>query len=294
MNKTPAQTRKFVAQCNFGKEWSKVKAKCDTMYPKGFIVKPQHPISSASYEDFEKWLESDFSVGDIVAYGNTIGVLKAVTPERVSLGAYYIRDNSKILVHDLLIDSSRMSHVLTGVAGKFHNDLLQAGFSVDPDTLNIVKAFHPAVNNFIEMHTPGHIYRGIVKEVDKEYVVFHVVKDETLEEKPVWSRNTKVTTNSETSYSQIIGKDLKEYGVELVGQGLQWHHGGLIKLPKRAKLGEQYWFITELFTVKSSFDMYTRLSNNRYDSGNYFLKMEEAIEYSKKIQQLLAERTKLS
>lgn len=287
-----SQVKKFVSQCNFDKDWIKVKTSCDKMFGKGLITKPQRPISNATFDDFSNWLESEYSVGDIVIYGNTVGVLNAVTPERVSLGAYYIRNNEKILFHTLLIDKDRIRKASNTIIKQFNKDLYKHGMVIDQTTLNIVESFTPKINTVVEAHQDGKIYVGIVKNIEKTKISFHII---TIQENDYlgYKRNAICTITPDTTFNTVTGKKLKAFHEYLKDKGYKWTANKLTKTIKRAKIGERYYYFTEQGTIKSAIEMNTRLSDTRYKALNYFISMEEAAIYNIKIQQLLEQRIAL-
>jgi len=285
--KSKIQIKKFIAQCDFGKEWCIVKNKCNDIVGKDFVHKGLHPVSKATYQDFEDWLESDFGVGDVVQYGNTIGILNVVTPEKVSLGAYYAR-KKKVLYNTLLIDRRKLSHISKELEQQFHKDLLSAGFALDRNNLVIVESFMPKAFSFVKMQQGESECIGIVDSVEVDKIKFIVALDNNE-----FIKDTTKTLTSDTTFCPFTKQDTAEFNTVLCRNGYKWEDNKLHKLIKRAKKGGKYWYLTDNLTVKNAVDMDTRQSKGRYMSGNYFTDQKEAIEFMVKTQQLLASRTKV-
>lgn len=290
MAKSKQQIKKFVSQCKFQtSDWVLVRSECIKLCGKGYVKKAQNPKSEATYEEFQQWLNGELSVGTVVKYGNTVGVLGIVTPERTGLSAYYIRDKKKILIHQLLINPEQAKVAPLDVANKFFNDLLQAGFVLDEESLNLVEAYTPKVGTYVKVISGDQCGVGVVSKITTDLITFLAF---VCDKKSV-IRDYSIKLQPNIHFKALKTEEVKSFDSILKENGMIYKNNSLLKVIEKVKLGETYYYITDAFKVKTGVEMKTRLCDNRYRIGNYFSTFEEAVKYCQKIQTLFQERVKL-
>lgn len=87
--KTLNQIIRYTSHCQFpAEDWQKVLGYCRERFKGGRIHKAQNPISGSTYEQFLNWIDNGLGSGDMVSYGNTMGIVVSSTPDKTLLTAY--------------------------------------------------------------------------------------------------------------------------------------------------------------------------------------------------------------
>ena len=99
--KTLNQIYRYTADCHFSDEdWQRVLEYCRKRFKGGKIHKALYPKADSTYRQFRKWIETGFGAGDMVSYGNTMGIVSSSTPASIVLAAYCDYEGN-LIVNDM-------------------------------------------------------------------------------------------------------------------------------------------------------------------------------------------------
>lgn len=238
--------------------------------------KSARPKSMETLQEFRKWLDSGFADGDIVRMGDYTGIL-ADRGDRYVLAA--IREGEgPIAVVDKYVNEE-LDPVTEEVAESFRKRLRMDGYdfrvSMSAVVPRVIVPAYTRVSYGDKCGIIGGYGEGTVTmlvevegndmRLDVEYPVFDVD-----------FRNAKAL-------------EIRHMDRIMVAHGLKYDAASrtLKETVSRVSKGDKFWYINENFGVSTAIEKGTRKQDLRYRNGNYFLTISEAIDFQKKLRELV-------
>lgn len=288
--KAKEQIIKYTSQCRFSDEdWQRVLDYCRTKFGGGKIHKSQKPISNSTYQQFIDWIESTISygVGDIIQYGNTLGILGAYTPDCVYLSAYLSLDND-LIEQKLEIFRHRIIRPTNEEKEKFLSILKSKRLTFSVSLAHCVKLYEPDNGDIVRVTTKKVQTTGIFRAKDDKNLYFYAYVDENNIIK------NYTVSQTDVSISKPTKTDVERLQITLAKNCLEWsaRYKELRAVAYlRAPKGKRYWYISETFTICGDIDMYTKRHDERFKNNNYFCSYGDAVYFSQKIHEIRKEMT---
>ena len=284
--KTRAQIVKYTSQCHFSDDdWQKVLDYCREHYGGGKVHRSLKSLSEATYQQFLDWIDNGYGVGDVVRYGHTLGILGAYTPDYAYLAAYLsfekelVEQKMEIPVYKIIkatdSDKAFIADKLQSMNMEFSVSLACLMKKYQPDNGDIVRV---TANN---IQTTG-IFR--TKDDDNIYFYAYVQGGNILKDYTIPIKSVDIAKPTKT--------DVERLQVALAKNRMEWsarHKTLRIVENARAAKGGRYWYLSEIFSIVSDIDMYTKKHNERHKNGNYFCSYGTAILFAQKVQALRKE-----
>lgn len=270
--------RKFKSQMDF----DGISLYCREKYsirlhnPSSFSSEP----TALDYATFAQWLNNGFAAGDVVFWGENIGLIQDadLTTAKICLkidrnGPSF--DSFTIPVQDITLAEKSASE-------RVFDTLSKKGLEFGNPHFLISEKFIPASCNLVtfQNHKTGQSGFGVVRNVNSkgEIIMYcYCVKNMP----PKYSMNEYLGMIDDFSFSAFTPADYtrKALDIELAKVGKTWNHylKRIEPLNMRVKKGERYWYITDKMQVTSDVEKGTATSNKRYLCANYFRNQEDAI-----------------
>lgn len=234
------------------------------------------PKSMETLQDFWEWLDCGFADGDIVRMGDYIGIL-ADRGDRYALAA--IREGKgPIAVVDKYVDDE-LEAVTDEVAESFRKRLRMDGYdfrvSMSAVVPRVIVPAYTRVSYGDKCGIIGGYGEGTVTmlvEVEGNDMRLGV-------EYPVFNidfRNAKAL-------------EIRRMDRVMVSHGLRYDAASrtLREAVSRVSKGEKFWYINENFGVSTAIERGTRKQDLRYRNGNYFLTISDALDFQKRLKELV-------
>lgn len=276
MGKTIEQVaRHLILRGYLEDEWETIRNDFREMFGKT-PKKSARPKSMETLQEFRKWLDSGFADGDIVRMGDYTGIL-ADRGDRYVLAA--IREGEgPIAVVDKYVNEE-LEPVTEEVAESFRKRLRMDGYdfrvSMSAVVPRVIVPAYTRVSYGDKCGIIGGYGEGTVTmlvevegndmRLDVEYPVFDVD-----------FRNAKAL-------------EIRHMDRVMVAHGLKYDAASrtLKEAVSRVSKGDKFWYINENFGVSTAIEKGTRKQDLRYRNGNYFLTISEAIDFQKKLRELV-------
>lgn len=272
--KRKEQALRYIARHTFeADEFSKVKADFLKTYDGSIVKQSPRPTDTATYDDYQKWLVYEVAAGDVVEYGNTIGIFS--DDNHVDSLAAYIGIGGKLVVGSLEVPKCRLRKVDLGKTDGFLMGLSDIGLQFSDRYSVLMRISAPKVMKRVGFTYNGIFGAGVIGSTDRKTTrfLFSVLQG-------VYSEGWEVPTDRlvfrELSFSEIRNMDLV-----LEKNGKAWNNvsGKFMLAGSRVEVGETYWFIDERFNISSATENRARKDEQRHRCGNYFTAYQEAIEF---------------
>lgn len=286
--KTKEQILRYISQCEFSDDdWQKVLAYCRQKFGGGKAHRALKPLpnSISSYSDFIEWIDNGIGVGDIVRYGHTIGIIGAYTPGCARLATYLsfdgeLIDNTIEIIKDKIFQANDTE--ITLMKQKLIAKTLE--FSVSMSCC--IKTYQPKGGEIVRVAKDKSQTTAIFRSNDGQFNYFYVYVegDSIIKDKECVVGSIVMSAPTKTDIQRLM--------VALAKNKLEWLPRRRIlrsvEMSRAAKCG-RYWYLSDRFSVCSDVDKYTRLHDERYKCGNYFVNYQAAILFAQKVKELRKE-----
>lgn len=272
--KTLDQIIRYTTNCHFSNEdWEKIRVFCREYENGGYIHKSKTTISESSYEEFIQWLNNGFGSGDMVSYGNTMGIVGDSTPEKTYLIAYCDYEGNLIAKQMDVLEPERLLPLSEDRKIELRKKLYNKGLDYIIKTSELVRMYTPQKklyytykNNFTGQNGVG-IY---FESKDHKYIFSVYLENGVLELK-------KEIDINYTPLRPAQDKEIKRLHKALVKEGLVYNERveDFIKAPVRGR-NNVYWYLNDRFQIVMDRDNGDKRHGARFESGNYFLDHMEA------------------
>lgn len=280
--KTPDQIYRHVTHCKFTeKDWERVKAFCNNMK----IRTARHPISTSTFDEFVDWYENGYGSGDLVKYGNTVGIVgddvpayvnkedKNAQPTRLIYLVAFLDYNKEVFINDLDIrDPQRVERLNEEESQEWKQKFFEAGLDYDIKEAHVMEI--PKLKRGLYYKFPfsegTNFQMGMLEDV--RYGKYHF---------SCYSDNGKILTDHWVDINNVplrsaTLKDIERFHNQLGRSGfiLDPQKGIYVKKPTRN--GSMYWYVDELFRVCAAKNDGSKKHENRWLAGNYFADIAKA------------------
>ena len=232
------------------------------------------------YAAFANWLESGYGAGDVVKWGECIGLVQDSNIEDVKICLRIDRngpnfDSITIPIQDIThADENalkRINHVLDEMGKEFGNPFFVITDKFIPGSGSLV---------CVQDHQTGKDGYGVVRQIQKtgEIIMYcYCYKGKTVK----FNMHEYLGHINDFSFTSFKPTDYprKALETELNKAGKSWNHylKRIEPLNMRVGLNERYWYITDKMQVTSDIEKNKATSNKRYLAGNYFKREADAV-----------------
>lgn len=278
--KTKEQIKKYISQCYFSDEdWQRVLDYCREQTMGGRLYKASKPLSPSTYQQFLDWVDNGYGVGDVVRYGHTLGIIGAYTPEYAYL-AVYLSLEDELIEDKLEVRKYKIMKSSDGDKLKMRNLLKLMNVTFSVSSVCLMKTYQPDNGDIVRVTIGDSQTTGIFRVTDGSNLYFYVfVQDGKI-------IKDYITPVGSITISKPTKTDVERLQVALAKNKVEWsarHKVLRVVENARASKGGRYWYLSELFSVSSDIDMYTKKHNERHKKGNYFCAYGTAVLFAQKV-----------
>lgn len=248
--------------------------------PTSYSHEPTDGIRPLDYATFAEWLEHGYGAGDVVEWGDCIGLVQYGGIEEVQICL-------KIDGNGPIFDSITLDGQLIHLAGesalnRIYEVLDENGKEFGNPFFCIAEKFIPNPNTIVmfQNHKTGRQGVGVVRLIKQsgEITMYcWYVKGEPVR----YSMNESLGNAKDYSFQQVQPADYprKALDTALEKVGKTWNHFLRRIEPLNMKVGEgeQYYFINDKRAIVCDTEKGTATSHKRYLAGNYFRRHEDAL-----------------
>ena len=285
--KTYDQIIRYTTHCKFSSEdWEKVRAFCHEYENGGHIHKSKSTISESTYEEFIKWIENGFGSGDMVSYGNTMGIIGDNTPDKTYLVAYCDYEGNLIVKDMEIFEPERLSHLSDERKLELKKKLFENNLDYTVKTSNIIPMYTPQKNLYYVLGDRSSNDYGIgmySESRDNKYIFSAFLQNGKLEVK-------KEIDIDYTPLRPASDKEIKRLHKALDKSGLVFNEK-IFEFIKRPERGDNnpYWYLNDRFQIVMDRDNGEKRHGERFEAGNYFLDNTEALFFMVEVKKLRKE-----
>ena len=285
--KTYAQILRYTSQCSFPDEdWQKVKDFCLAIPNGGNIRKASNPIFDSSYDLFIDWFENGFGSGDLVSYGNTMGIVGDSFPEKVYLVAYLDYEKRLVINNMDILEPHRLKCLDSEKSEEWKSIFYGSGFDYNVRESQVIKIKEPQKDLLYTLSEgPGNNLRmGRYLETKEDQYHFSA-----------YLENGKIFLDHWININFTPLKKSTEKEISRFNNIIQ--RSGLIFDERQdkyiKKISEQernnYWYLNDRFEVVMDKDDGSIRHRKRKEVGNYFFDQLNAIRFMTAVQKLRGE-----
>lgn len=283
--KTLDQIIRYTSQCRFpDDDWKMVLSYCRERFKGGKIHKSISPISESTYDQFIKWIDSGFGSGDLVSYGNTMGVIGDCTPATTTLIAYCDYEGNLIIKRMDVRDVFRLQRLDEERSRELKRKIYDRGFDIVQRTAKLTELYTPKENFYVAFGDVefGDLCVGMYLESKGCSHHFSAL----LDGKDKLQMDCWIDIEC-TPFRPATEKDIQRLHQATSNAG--WSFNGrtnsFIKMPKRGH-NNVYWYLNDRFEIVLDKDNGSNKHTERYEAGNYFIDNTEALLFMKEVRNI--------
>lgn len=285
--KTYDQIIRYTTHCKFSPEdWERVRSFCREYENGGHIHKSKSTISESTYENFVEWVENGFGSGDMVSYGNTMGIIGDSTPQRTYMVAYCDYEGNLIVKDMDVLNPSRLKPLSDERKLELKKKLFDKNLDYTVKTANIIPMYTPQKNLYYVFRDKTTDFYGVgmyLESKDNKYIFSAFLQDGKLEIK-------KEIDINYTPLRPASDKEIKRFHKALEKSGLIFNERifEFVKRPERGK-NNRYWYLNDRFEIVMERDNGDWRHGARFEAGNYFLDNAHALFFMLEVKKLRKE-----
>lgn len=232
------------------------------------------------YAAFANWLESGYGAGDVVKWGEYIGLVQDSNIEDVKICLRIDRNGPNF--NSITIPIQDITHADENALKRINHVLDEMGKEFGNPFFVITDKFIPGSGSLVcfQNHQTGQDGYGVVRQIQKsgEIIMYcYCYKGETVK----FNMHEYLGNINDFSFTSFKPTDYprKALETELNKAGKSWNHylKRIEPVNMRVDLNERYWYITDKMQVTSDIEKNKATSNKRYLAGNYFRREEDAV-----------------
>lgn len=278
------QIVRYTIDCNFpDKDWAAVLTYCQERYGGGKIHRRLSAKHTSTYPQFLDWVENGFGAGDIVGYGNTMGMVKTSAPDFVMFAAYCDYEGNLIVKDMKVLEPDRIQALDEERKRQFKEMLYKEGKEFHIRLGEIGELYMPNKNSYIigVEEGSGNPFVGIFSESegDKCHCVASLIGNTFHTDNWI---NIDYTPLRAASKSDI--KRLHQAAND-AGWSFNKRLCRFVQFPQKKK-DNVYYYLNERFELIMDWDDGTKIHQARYDAGNYILDLEEGLMFMNNVKKL--------
>lgn len=284
--KTKEQVLRYISQCEFDDaDWQKVLDYCRQNFGGGKAhrsIKPL-PNSRSTYAQFLDWIDNGIGVGDIVRYGHTIGIVGAYTPGYARMAAY-LSIEGNLICNTIEMAKDKIYRANDDEIDMMKGKLMDNAYEFSVSLSCCVKFYQPKDGEIVRVNNGGSSAIAIYHCSDAQCVNFYA-----------YLENENVTQDKKCTNVRMFPstkRDVQRLFSTLTKNKLEWQvrkkELRKVSMVRAAQYG-RYWYLSDRFSICSDIDKYTKLHEERFQSGNYFVSYQAAILFAQRVQELRKE-----
>lgn len=276
MEKTMEQVARHLALRAYSDDdWEAIRE----MFKRRFGKLPRRamrPKGEETLQDFEVWMREGLADGDVVRMGEYVGILSDRVSSRY-LSAFRLGKGHIVVAEKIVLDP--LEPVDDDVAESFVSQLREFGYSFRVSMSAVVPI--TLVPAFTRVSYDGKcgIIGGYVNSTVRMLVEVDGDRLNLDAEYPVFSIDFK---NASPREIRLIDRVLLANGLRYDAASRE-----LMKAVSRVGNGEKFWYINENFGVSAAIEKHTKTQDLRYRNGNYFLSLSSAMDFQKRLAELV-------
>lgn len=264
-------------------EWKKVLAFCNNLHGTGF-TKPFRGKYDCNYSQFVDWVDNGLASGDIVRCGQTAAVIAYAAGGDVYYSAYFDMDENLIDCKGNYYKAKNTNlQVLTGTEAKhYYNIISEAGYRVSVKNSLLILKTPVKIGQMRYFEHQGVMMCGIVSKTGDEITFcYGYSKDNFI--------LADIAVSANDVQDVVLDKEAEKIENEIANEHhVKWHraYNKLCCLSSRVPKGQRCYYITDKFSISAVIDTYAKAIDMRYETGNYFCSLEDAMLFLKKLKAL--------
>lgn len=282
--KTLNQIIRYTLDCSFSEEdWKKVLAYCKEQYKGGKIHKAKSPKAKSTYGQFIDWIDSGWGSGDVVGYGNTVGVVGNSTPDEVVLAAY--RDyEGKLVINNMQVrDLTRLHSVETAQQEEFKHQIFKSGVDFHVRFGKFDKLYTPEKYFYVTLDSPVRVPKPVGMFLESNASQYHFLA--LLE-----GNTLKMDCWIDSDYTPLkpaSTEDIKRLHSATSKNGLVYNERchEFVKVSKKRK-DNVYWYLNDRFELVMDRDNGDKIHGLRLEAGNYILDYMVGLQFMNDVKKL--------
>lgn len=296
------QIYRYTSDCKFTTEdWNKIVSYCREHYKGNKLCRARTKKPCSTYERFLDWIDNGYGSGDMVSYGNTMGIVGSSVPnedkeidpmrplgesepeEKIKLVAY-CDFNGNLIVNDMIVRNPERLHRLSedGCA-KFMGLIHKQGMDYFTKEGKVLKVYTPEKYFYVTINKEDGSDPdvGIYLESDgyKHHYMALLKNDELKMD--CWSDDGYTPLRSATL------KDIRRLHTATAKAGFTYNERLHTFIPTiKRGLNNIYWYLNDRFEIVMDRDNGSKKHSLRYNAGNYFIDYQDAIAFMLQVQKL--------
>lgn len=248
--------------------------------PTQYYPEATEGIDLIDYATFANWLEHGFGAGDVVEWGENIGLVQDVSTKEIRICLKIDRNGP--VFDSLLVDGQLIHPAQESAVKRIYEALDENSKEFGNPFFCITDKYIPnsgAIVTF-QNHKTGKEGVGVVRLIKKtgEILMYcWFIKGEPVR----YSMNEELGNVVDYSFQQVQPADYprKALDVALAKVGKTWNHflKRIEPLKMKVEKGSKYFYISDKRSVVCDTEKGTPTSHKRYLAGNYFKRQEDAM-----------------
>lgn len=248
--------------------------------PTQYYPEATEGIDLIDYATFANWLEHGFGAGDVVEWGENIGLIQDVSTKRIRICLKIDRNGP--VFDSFLVDGQLIHPAQESAVKRIYEALDENSKEFGNPFFCITDKYIPnsgAIVTF-QNHKTGKEGVGVVRLIKKtgEILMYcWFIKGEPVR----YSMNEELGNVVDYSFQQVQPADYprKALDVALAKVGKTWNHflKRIEPLKMKVEKGSKYFYISDKRSVVCDTEKGTPTSHKRYLAGNYFKRQEDAM-----------------
>lgn len=282
--KTIDQIYRYTSDCQFSDEdWQQILDYCRKLYGGGKIHKAINPKAQSTYANFLSWLENGFGSGDMVQYGNTMGIVGYSLPDKIILAAYCDYEGNLIINEMEVLEPERLITLDWDKRQHWKSLMFEADMDFSVRAGRTVTMYTPKKYFYVTLENEDGGESGVGMYLETANCQYHFLAFLSGEELKIdyW-----IDCNY-TPLRQATEADIKRLHTATSNAGLSYNER-FHKFVKTTKRGQNnmYWYLNDRFELVMDRDDGTKKHTDRLNAGNYILDYTEGLLFMKEVRQM--------
>lgn len=282
--KTFNQIYRYTSDCCFPDEdWQRVLEYCRDHFEGGKIRKALAPKSNSTYEQFQDWIKTGFGPGDMVSYGNTMGVVGSSTPDGIVLAAYCDYEGNLIINDMEVLEPERLKPLEERRKVELKRLMFEKGVDFYVRDGKVDKLYTPEKYFYVTIENP---------DKDKPNIGMYLESDNSKHHFLAYLDGNKLRMDcwvdpKYTPLKSATEADIKRLHTATSKAGWIYNERchQFIKAPKKGQ-DNIYWYLNDRFELVMDKDNGTKKHMQRLEAGNYILDYAEGVLFMKEVRKM--------
>lgn len=258
---------------------------CRDRFGGGKVHKPRRGYYNIDFNDFLIWFNDMPGQGDIVSYGNIVGIIGKCTPSEYYLCAY-TGQNGQLIQKDMVVYPNRLSIASCEDTMGFKKKMIEAQITYSIKLGMLTSMYIPENGEFVR----------VVQDVDDvKYAIFNKIESSDYLFYYIDNAENKIQSTAIPMIDCALYYISPKEGVDMMENfsrlNVMWNPRSkeFFPVPPKVERGCKYWYVNDKFGVCQAKDTQTPVHRERYKNGNYFTSYSEALVFIKRLKELRME-----